>query len=186
MHVQSIRHASRRGLTRCLAATVCVALALGMGCSPSSEKGDADGNPFYGHDHDLPETRPSDYGAGVQQLHELHRLVLAEISHNDLDDAREVIETIRETLQWLPEVAGDSDMPEAQWNRVYERSPELQAWYAEWSEHLASSGASAVAPRETIRKIESALAELAAIEATGSWRDSHRGEEPVSSGEGEP
>ena len=117
---------------RLLPMLVVLALAAGGGCHR-----DAHEEP----EHHVPAHRPADYPTAVARLEELHRKFLAgELAGTAMEPAGTATEpagtatepagTAREAVaidpfdefhdvaRWLPELAGDSDLAEAEWVRV--------------------------------------------------------------------
>jgi hypothetical protein len=110
---------------RLLPMLVVLALAAGGGCHR-----DAHEEP----EHHVPAHRPADYPTAVARLEELHRKFLAgEPAGTATEPAATAMEpngTAREAVaidpfdefhdvaRWLPELAGDSDLAEAEWVRV--------------------------------------------------------------------
>jgi hypothetical protein len=91
-----------------------LALLLVSGCHHAASDQSAD--------HHVPFHKPADYGAAVARLHELH----AELS-GDRPERSAVLEgsELTDLIRWLPELAADSDLPEAPWIRVDHASGEL-------------------------------------------------------------
>lgn len=80
-------------------------------------------DPFHDHDHDTPKHKPANLRAAIASLrYRYDRLAeLSPGSHAAHHEREELIDIVR----WLPEIAGDSDMPEEQWNVVDRASAEL-------------------------------------------------------------
>ena len=103
---------------RLLPMLVVLALAAGGGCHR-----DAHEEP----EHHVPAHRPADYPTAVARLEELHRKFLAgEPAATAMEPngtAREAVaidpfDEFHDVARWLPELAGDSDLAEAEWVRV--------------------------------------------------------------------
>lgn len=110
-------------------------------------------DPFHDHDHHTPAHKPANLRAAIATLRERYdRLAeLSPESHAAEHEREELVDIVR----WLPEIAGDSDMPEEQWNVVDRVSAELLR------QSESASSYSTTATREAV--IES-LDELAALE----------------------
>ncbi|MDX1948047.1 MAG: hypothetical protein SFU86_21795 [Pirellulaceae bacterium] len=85
-------------------------------------------------EHHVPPHKPPDLRAAIDQIDErTHAL-----EHAQSQPAAEVAPQLRELLdivRWLPELAGDSDLAEADWNQVEQASrqmlaPVRRAWLA--------------------------------------------------------
>jgi hypothetical protein len=74
-------------------------------------------------EHVTPAHKPLDYAAAVERLEDLRRAILAgqTRSPNELDWFVE----LQDVARWLPELAADSDLEEASWNRVDEVAQRL-------------------------------------------------------------
>jgi hypothetical protein len=81
--------------------------------------------------HVIPAHKPKDFPAAVRKLGELNRAIDAGISRGQtkaLVDDR-TLPIALDIATWLPEIAADSDMPEASWNAVNTQSATLVAVY---------------------------------------------------------
>lgn len=70
--------------------------------------------------------RPSDYGAAVHRLIELHATILAR--QVPAEQAEQVVQEQDQLVYWLPWLAADSDLAEAPWNRVAATADALTNW----------------------------------------------------------
>lgn len=74
------------------------------------------------HDH-APKHKPHDYTDGLAELASRYTNLRLQAESDRSTHLAELIDIAR----WLPELAADSDMPEAEWNLVFEGSNELVA-----------------------------------------------------------
>lgn len=109
-------------------------------------------------EHHVPAHRPADLSAAVQRLRELHR----ELETGDpvrpaaeLDAGAEY----RDIVVWLPELAADSDLPRAPWERIQQFSRDLvqllePVWRAESTTRQAAYRRQAAAVSELLHQLE--------------------------------
>ncbi len=103
---------------------VLLLLAIVAGCRGEVVSSTEDHDPFHQHDHHIPRHRPANLASAVIRLRwRQERLDDEKISAFKREQLQaEFLDIIR----WLPEIAGDSDLPEVQWNIVDAHSTELQ------------------------------------------------------------
>jgi MoxR-like ATPase len=77
------------------------------------------------HEHHVPAHRPRDFPHAVERIRELHRAIQRALATSDREAAAAQLSELMDDVRWLPEIAGDSDMPEAEWNEVNRISREL-------------------------------------------------------------
>ncbi|WP_169973045.1 hypothetical protein [Tautonia rosea] len=114
---------------------VALALLLGVpGCGDRYNDHDHDHDHEHDHEghaaHIDPPHWPSDFPDAVDRLvvgQEAARVDLA--AGRDKEVRSERVPVLRDLAKWLPEVAGDSDMPEEPWNRVNALSSRLLTIY---------------------------------------------------------
>jgi len=99
----------------------------GWGCAPQGMSDDAS------EEHHIPPHKPPDLPSAIVQL-ERRFIALAQPHAATQPEFAVRLQELIEIVRWLPELAGDSDLPEAQWNVVYQAAqrlePLLQAQYA--------------------------------------------------------
>jgi hypothetical protein len=163
----------RRALFRRLAATaMALALAPLVGCpaqptaaEPAEHEHERG---LHDHDHHVSEHRPRDFGEAVAALRRLHRHVFEELEEGHFDHAAEELSQLRDVIRWLPEIAGDSDMPEGQWNEAHAAAKRLEQIYGPLSAKVRRGER---ADAETAGKqAEREFAALDAIAKDGAWR----------------
>jgi hypothetical protein len=96
----------------------CVGL-LSCGCNASPEHEE------HAH-HEIPEHRPRDFPhAALRIRHRFNQFSkLLEIRDDELVIRK--FNELQDIVRWLPELAGESDLPEAEWNEVQNISRSLQ------------------------------------------------------------
>jgi hypothetical protein len=104
--------------------TIAVGMALawlvaGWGCAPREPSGDVS------EEHGVPPHKPADLSSAIVQIERR----FAELVR-DPDPAgprfAERLQEMIDIVRWLPYIAGESDLPEAQWNVVHQASERLQ------------------------------------------------------------
>lgn len=129
-------------------------LLLGLvlsGCG--GEKGS-----LFEDEHDLPSHWPIGLVDAQQKIEgrlaKLKSLTSESSSRGALEE-REPYETeLREIVEWIPEVAADTDLSEDQWLPIYELCEVMRT-------HLSNKDISAIEIEEDFRKLQSLLAESA-------------------------
>ena len=92
--------------------------ALAAGCGRSS--------PHDDHlEHHTPAHKPAEFSAAVREVQRRATALAGGDAAANEPDLHELLDILR----WLPELAGDSDLPEADWNRVSETAGQLIALY---------------------------------------------------------
>lgn len=84
------------------------------------------------HDHGIPDHKPASFAEAVKQLPRRQRLVLGEFKVGHLDHAQEAIQKLQDVIRWLPELAADTDLGEADWNTVQSLSQRMEATIHAW------------------------------------------------------
>jgi hypothetical protein len=80
----------------------------------------------HGHDHahhEDPEHKPQDFPAAIERLRQFH----AEFAQGPEANA-EHLQIIADVLGWIPELAAQSELSEAQWNDVDGHAVALASW----------------------------------------------------------
>jgi hypothetical protein len=137
-HSQLILLAARLKLIAGLAMLVC----MSMGCQNSKQ------SLYEEIDHDHPEHWPSDLADTAAKIDQrLQRIV------QDSSDA-EAIAELKDLISWCPELAGDTDLTEQQWQPIFDLSESLRA--------RISAGESLAKLQPEISKLSSTLADAQA------------------------
>jgi hypothetical protein len=98
---------------------LCCICLFSSGCSTSSEHAEH-------ADHEIPEHRPRDFPHAVKRIrHRLAQFTML-IEVRDAELAAKKFKELQDIVRWLPELAGESDLPEAEWNEVQQISRSLQ------------------------------------------------------------
>lgn len=111
---------------------------VSTGCQRSAEAEhdhhdhhDHDDHDDHGEEHDHEHGhlhspfKPDDYPSGIARLTELRESLQAE--NSAAIDQHEALEEMEAIAGFLPELAADSDLDEASWNKVYAAARSLQA-----------------------------------------------------------
>jgi hypothetical protein len=122
------RSSIERVLARGLAAVIC-ALAL-IGCSGSgpaisSPSGAGEATAYEEQHHHVPPYKPHDLRSGVQSLRERCATLGEQRAHQDAPEFASQLGEATDIAGWLPELAADSDLGRAEWDRVNEASKRL-------------------------------------------------------------
>lgn len=109
------------------------ALATSSGClAPRASEGEAE---EIGHV--IPAHKPQDFPTAVRRLRELHQQsATAQDRGRAAELHRASLPIQRDIAKWLPELAGDSDMPEGPWRAVDAESGRLVLHYEAMQEAL--------------------------------------------------
>ena len=84
------------------------------------------------HDHGIPDHKPASFAEAAQQLARRQRLVIGEFKVGHLDHAQEAIQKLHDVIRWLPELAADTDLGEADWNAVQSLSRQMESAVQTW------------------------------------------------------
>jgi hypothetical protein len=139
-----------------LVAGACVG-ALGgcaQGTSTPSSVSDAQGQAEHAFDHHNPPHKPHDFPGGLAALRKRCSDLFASSSSKSPQAGKEFNELV-DIVGWLPELAADSDLDRAEWDRVNEQSKRL----AKDVDEFARAGFEGSDPRSR-QQIESDLQAL--------------------------
>jgi DNA repair ATPase RecN len=115
---------------------------------------------LHEHEHDAPEHWPSDMAEAAEFIMQRVEL-LSGASTQPLEDAelakdtsslKETEEELRDLVEWAPEVAADTDLPEVDWVPVYEMSEVIR-------KHLQSGDVTAADLSGDLKKLAKLLEE---------------------------
>ncbi|HEV7998703.1 MAG TPA: hypothetical protein VGP63_02410 [Planctomycetaceae bacterium] len=97
-------------------------------------------------DHHTPAHKPQDLASALAALHErCSKLLKSSVSKPT--DAQKELDQTRDIASWLPELAADSDLSRAEWDRINEHSKKL----LQSLEELARGGSADPDPRVSQR-----------------------------------
>ena len=108
--------------SRLFPSLVLLALTLLGGCGHDSEVGSTEPANHHDHDHFVPDHWPSSIADGVEKIERR----LAALRDNDQEQLDARVE-LQELVSWLPEIAADTELSEADWLPIYEASEQLRA-----------------------------------------------------------
>lgn len=134
------------------AACLLICLLL-TGCGAERES-------LFEEEHDLPAHWPSSLADAADKIDKrLGRLgsVASESNHATEQTAIDQCENeLRDLVEWIPEVAADTDLSEVQWLPIYELSEVMR-------EHLSRGDVSALNIKEDFRRLQALLVEYATL-----------------------
>lgn len=176
--------------TRFLAITVTTAgLAMFVGCNgggddvtttdtppPAGEASDESATPDEHADpHDIPPTeeeiqtlrdKVSTYDAAVQQIQDYRDTIREETTAGEPAKAHRSLDMLDYVLQWLPEIAQDSNVPREQWETIGENAQTLRDLFNEVHARIdAGEDPDYAAVGD---QVEQAIDELAAIDTSAA------------------
>ncbi len=110
--------------------TLCVALLIAAcGCGSETAADSASGPSDEEHlEHHVPEHKPHDFSAAVDSIQT--RVQQLETSNDPTD---EQLSELRDILNWLPEIAADSDMRRPHWEQVDTIAGELAELFQQYA-----------------------------------------------------
>ncbi len=140
-------------LSRFRIGALCFVPLLVAGCDslePELAAGDAE--------HHFPEHRPQNFTDGVRAVRSrLAKLSAEGAAQNRQQFARQGQE-LRDIIQWLPELAAETDLRKADWDRVHAASRRLAGRWGNFSARLAGNSSANAVP--VTSEMEGDLAEL--------------------------
>lgn len=80
-------------------------------------------------EHHVPEHRPASFAAAVEQIASRHERLRNEIGKATREPVDRQLRELLDILDWLPEIAGDSDLRQADWNLVQQQAHQLADCY---------------------------------------------------------
>jgi hypothetical protein len=123
-------------------AAACSLAGCGESLSTRSQQGDAEGPGGHAAAHHHPPHKPRDFPSGLAAVHErLDQLFNAPDVKSPASDKE--FGKLVDIVGWLPELAADSDLDRAEWDRVNEQSKQL----ARHVDEFAHAGSDDVRPR---------------------------------------
>ena len=106
-------------------------MLLLAGCGGEHSPGEPghDGEDHAGHV--IPAHKPKTFPDAVRRLRELNDQLVRELTGQKAPSSsdEQTLQIALDIANWLPEIAADSDMPEAPWNKVNAQSAALVADY---------------------------------------------------------
>jgi hypothetical protein len=146
----------------CRSALMASCLLALAGCGSGHSPGEANDQDDEHVGHVIPAHKPKSFPDAVHRLHEINDSIRRDVvaARPGAPPDTKAVNIALDIANWLPEIAGDSDMPEAPWNAVSARSAALLADYQKILSG-ASQDARAVVDdaRLEIGKLEQLLAE---------------------------
>jgi hypothetical protein len=114
----------------CLVFTLCCVPGV-VGCSREEIQPDRSAEAKHEehdheHDHGIPDHKPTNFAEAVNQLLRRQKRVAGELKAGHADHAAEQIQQLLDLVRWLPELAGDTDLKQADWEAVQQIAAELE------------------------------------------------------------
>ncbi len=97
-------------------AALCLIAGFGAGCTPTVPPQSAGPDEHVEHHH--PEHRPADFSAGVRAVRDRLSQLTGPDGTADREGLKKQAEELRDIIQWLPELAAETDLRRADWERV--------------------------------------------------------------------
>lgn len=149
-------HRDRNGRqTNCLGLAVVLSSLCLSGCAPTAtveSPGTAEHEEQdHEHEHGIPTYKPKTFAAAVRQLSPRWKHISLELNAGHVEHADADLEELLEMIRWLPELAADTDLKKADWDRVQQLSTKLETLAVA---HRSRSGVS------NSRDIDTLVAEL--------------------------
>lgn len=167
--------ATRRPVIYCgaiVVMSVCVLSACG--CMSKSESASASADHDDDHEyagHHAPAHKPKDLPEALKRLRELNRQIEVAVNQGKRASLSEdrTLPIALDIATWLPEIAGDSDLPVGLWNKVNSQSEIIVVNYRKVLESAPDAQKESVI--SAVRANEQPIAELEKViaEADPSW-----------------
>jgi hypothetical protein len=128
-----------------LSTTIVAALALIAGCgdTASSDGGrksaggvDAELATYEDHEHETPAHKPISFPDGVAELINRHAALKSPAIGTTPDWHQRRFQELREIVGWLPAMAADSDLSEAEWLPIEASLARIDAAYQKLQSHV--------------------------------------------------
>jgi MoxR-like ATPase len=116
---------------------------------------------YEDHDHDFPEHKPSSFPSGVQDLVRRHHEFCEHSADAASAEKSARFQQLRDIVGWLPSLAADSDLTEAEWTPVKGALERISSVYSEARPYV--EGRAAPIPPELLDRAEREFAELQRI-----------------------
>jgi hypothetical protein len=130
------------------AAVLTVLLLLPFGCGPASGTGTAADDRDHHLEHHVPEHKPHSYAHAVTELRRRFDAIHEEIAAGHSAHVAQELDELRDVINWLPELAADSDLRKAQWDIVKGVADELAAFCARLHQEAETGRISATTTNE--------------------------------------
>lgn len=113
-----------------------LALLVGVGGCQSEPIGLATPEEDEHHHHHGHADHFRDFPTALKEIEKIRAHLAAELKFKHYRHAADELAELREVLVAIPELAGDSDQPEVEWNQVNETCQQLLTLCAVWEEQL--------------------------------------------------
>lgn len=138
-------------------------LAIG-GCSYSSRiqsAADAEHDTYEEHEHSLPPHMPRSFPHAVEELQRRHQALVDASPVEDPAPFRVEFQELCDIVGWLPMLAADSDLTEAEWLPIKQAADRLSLIYAELRTNAKATTPSL--PHEPMHRAQQEFAALKAV-----------------------
>jgi hypothetical protein len=128
-----------------LSTTIVAALALIAGCGDTASSDgdrksagvvDAEHATYEDHEHETPAHKPISFPDGVAELINRHTALKYPTSGTTQDWRQRRFQELREIVGWLPAMAADSDLSEAEWLPIEASLTRIDAAYLKLQAHV--------------------------------------------------
>lgn len=134
----------RRTMKMPLSTAIVAALAMIAGCGAASSDGgpksaggvDAEHATYEDHEHETPAHKPISFPDGVAELINRHAALKSPAIGTTPDRHRRRFQELREIIGWLPAMAADSDLSEAEWLPIEASLARIDAVYRKLQSHV--------------------------------------------------
>ena len=135
-----------------------VLCAMSSGCgSSSSHSITAESADHDGLEHHIPEHKPKSFDAAVPELRRRLAVIRSAFESDQTLASSEELTEFEDIVNWLPELAADSDMHKPEWDQVHEIAKRLQSECIQLSKRKSSDSR----PEIAIQACAASIAELA-------------------------
>jgi len=119
-----------------LGSALLMALLFGVvGCQSEADEHAAHDEDEHHHHHGHAD-HFRDFPTALKEIDEIRGHLAMELKSKHYRHAADELAELREVLLAIPELAGDSDQPEAEWNQVNQTCQQLLTLCAVWEEQL--------------------------------------------------
>lgn len=128
-----------------LSTTIVAALALIAGCGDTASSGggrnsagdvDAEHATYEDHEHETPAHKPISFPDGVAELINRHAALKYPVGGTAPDCRQRRFQELREIVGWLPAMAADSDLSEAEWLPIEASLARIDGAYQKLQSHV--------------------------------------------------
>gem|GEM_PF-2557375 len=147
----TVQRASRLPASPCLRASVVSLLLLGLivGCSPTQPTTSPAPAMTHEEEHGILPHKPHNFAKAVSEVQRRGRELLNSGTRSDA-----ALSEWFDIIGWLPELAGDTELKRADWDKVARVTTQLESWSAAWRDPTGNNAL------PTVDQLEPLLSEL--------------------------